>query len=317
MIIVTAANLVAVELDGAKRHALLERAREMVLVDWFGTRVAAHFNQAGEADAFRWRYRSFLSSGRPDFVSCAVAGDEEEPLFFSEPGEAFRYPLVLRKTGLVAFLADAVTSRGFFGVHPSLLSFHAAAVSVGNSAAAISAISTGGKSTTAFACVRRGMGLYTDERCVLKNGFVHPFPRAMNIRAGAIELLLSERVPDDEAIAQPLRAHAGKDWECVQISEVFGARPLPKPAKLESIFFITGRSRTPRAEPMERHDGLQQLLESSFSGAVPGMDRLAAATGLLQQARPYALTLGTPDDTALLIAATVRREKPMFAVVGP
>lgn len=317
MIIVTAANLVAIELDAAKRQALLDRAREVVLVDWFGTKVAAHFNQPGEADAFRWRYRSFLSSGRPDFVSCAVASDDEEPCFFTEPGEAFRYPLVLRGTGVVAFLADAVTGRGFFGIHPSLLSFHAAAVSVGNSAAAISAISTGGKSTTAFACARRGMGLYTDERCVLKDGFVYPFPRAMNVRAGGIDLLLSEQVPDDEVMARPLRGHAGKDWECIQFCEVFGARPLPKPAKLESIFFITGKSRTPRAEPLERPGALQRLLESSFSGAAPGMDRLAAAAELLQQARAYALTLGTPDDTALLIAATVRREKPMFAVAGP
>ncbi len=316
MIMVTAANLVAIKLDSAMRQKLLERAREVVFVDWFGTKVAARFNQPNEADAFRRRYRSFLSNGRPDFVSCAVASDDEEPLFFTEPGDAFRYPLVLRKGGVVAFLADAVTCAGFFGIHPALLSFHAAAVSVGNSAVAISAISTGGKSTTAFACARRGMGLYTDERCVLKNGFVHPFPRAMNIRAGGIELLLSERVPD-EVIAQPLRAHAGKDWECAQFSEVLGAQPLPKPAKLESIFFITGRSRTPRAEQMELQDALQRLLASSFSGAAPGMDRLAAAAGLLQQARPYALTLGTPDDTALLIAATVRREKPMFAVAGP
>lgn len=306
MTVVNPADLAKMELDGSKRRALLERAREVVRLDWFGTTVAAHFNQPDEADAFRRRYRSFLSSGPPDLVSCAVASHDEEPIFFTEPGDAYRYPLVSRKTGVVAFFADAVTSHGFFGVHPSLLSFHAAAVRVGGSAAAIAATSTGGKSTTAFACARRGMAVYSDERCVLENGSVHPFPRAMNIRSGGIELLLSERVPEDEALAEPLRAHAGADWECVQFSEVFAARPLPKPAKLESIFFITGRSRTPKAEAVDRTGALQQLLESAFSGAAPGMDRVAAAAGLLQQARPYALTLGTPDDTALLIEATVR-----------
>jgi hypothetical protein len=44
------------------------------------------------------------------------------------------------------------------------------------------------------------------------------------------------------------------------------------------------------------------------------MDRLAAATRLLRQARAFALTLGTPDDTALLVAATTANARPLQAV---
>lgn len=317
MNVITAANLVDIELDAEQRAALLERARDVVVLEWFGRRIAIHFNQPFEADACRWRYRSFLSAGQPELVICAVASDDAEPIFFAQPGSAFRYPLVLRRPGLIAFLADAVTNLAFFGVDPTLTSFHAAAVRIGDSAAAISAVSTGGKSTTALACARRGMRLYSDERCVLIEGMVHPFPRAMNVRAGGIELLAGEAVPNDGGIGAVLQTHAGKDWESVQFSELFGEGALPQPATLAAIFFITGKSLTPRAEALDLEPALHHLLGAALCGPHPGMDRLAVATKLLRQARPYALTLGTPDDTALLVAATTSRARPNFALASP
>ena len=306
---ITAANLVPVELQAGMRRRLLDGAHETVLLEWFGSKVAVRFNQPFEAEAFRRRYRDFLTAGAPDLTVCATGADDEDPVFFAEPGSAWRYPAILRRPGLIAFLADAVTQQAFFGHNDRIVSFHAAAVHAGSAAVALAATSTGGKTTTSLACARRGMPVYTDERCVVLDGRVHAFPRAMNVRAGGIDLLASENVRDDGDLGRRLRAHAGKDWEFVHFSELFGARPLPKPQRLDSILFITGKALTPAIEPLEREAALAHLLGSSFCGPRPGMDRVAAAAAMLHHVRPFSLTLGKPDETALLIEATARCQR--------
>jgi hypothetical protein len=316
MIVVTANDLVEADLSAEQRAAFGARAQEVVTLDWFGRRVAVCFDEAVEADSFRRRYERFLTQGAPGVRVHALraADDDGQPVFWIESGAAFRYPAKLKKHGIIAFLADAITHQAFFSVNPSLQSFHAAAVQVGDGAAAISAISTGGKSTTALACARRGMPLYTDERCVLMCGQVQPFPRAINVRAGGLELLGSEEVPGDGGLGRRLRARVGSDWESVAFGELFGRSALPPPRNLEAIFFIEGRAEIARAVPLALGDALLRLLRAAFCGPEPGLDRVAAATKLFQATRAYGLTLGTPDDTALLIAATTRRALPLVAV---
>jgi hypothetical protein len=314
--VVSAANLVEIKLDDTQRSSLLDRARHSAVVEWFGRKVEIRSNQRFEVEALRRRYLQFLTAGSPDLIVCAVATDNEEATIFAHPGNAFRYPDLLQRPRLLAFLTDAVMQHEFFSKSPSLVSFHAAALRIGNAALAISATSTGGKSTTAFACVRRGMELYTDERCVVIEGQVHPFPRAVNLRAGGIELLTAEHVPDDGGIADALRPYAGKNLEAAQFCEILGDRSLPQPAKLESIFFITGRSHAPSVRLLDLGPALQQLFDAALCGPAPGMDRLATATALLRDARAYELTLGAPDDTALVIAAAASRRRPLFAVAS-
>ena len=304
MIMVTAAQLVDIELSAAARYDLLERASEVVAFEWFGKRIEVHFDEAAAAISFGNRYSAFLSAGPPDLVVCAVQSGNEagEPVFWTEPGGACRYPAALNGD-VIAFLADAVTHRAFFDVNPVLVSFHAAAVRVGDAAAAISAESTGGKSTTALACARRGMPLYTDERCVLIDGSVHAFPRAVNLRKGGMELLLAQDVQGDGGIGKRLKPHGGAHWESASFEEIFGSRLLPEPAKLEAIFFIEGRADVPHVAPLPQGGAIVRLLTAGFCGPKCGMDRVAAATALFQQTRVYALTLGSPDDTAQLIAS--------------
>ncbi|MDQ6767662.1 MAG: hypothetical protein M3Z41_07620 [Candidatus Eremiobacteraeota bacterium] len=316
MIMVTAPQLVEIELSPTQRRELFGLAREVVVIEWFGRRIAACFRHAAQAESFRKRYQSFVSDGTPDMWSCAVQDGNEagEPIFWTEPGAAYRYPAGLQG-GVIAFLADAVTHRAFFDVNPAMLSFHAAAVRVGDAAVAISAVSTGGKSTTAIACVRRGMALYTDERCVLIGGRVHPFPRALNIRQGGLELLCAHDLPDDSGIGNRLRARGDGDWEAASFADVLGDMPLPKPAKLEVVFFIDGHDSVARVVPLSLEAAIVRLLTAALCGPKPGLDRVAAATALCRQARMYALTTGTPDDTALLIeATTTKRARPLEAL---
>jgi hypothetical protein len=316
MTFVTARELIEIELDAAQRQALFERARHVVSIEWFGRCIAACFDEPAAADSFRNRYQSFLKPGNPDLWSCALqkGNDAGEPIFWTEPGRAYRYPAQLRAPHVISFLADAVTHRAFFDVNSELVSFHAAAVRIGDAAAAISAISTGGKSTTALACSRRGMDLYSDERCVLKAGMVQPFPRAINVRQGGVELLTSEEIPGDGGIGGRLRAHEGADWESASFADVLGDRPMPHPAKLEALFFIDGRGALARVTPLTLDDAIVRLLTAGLAGPGAGLDRVATATALCRQARVFALTMGTPDDTALLIAATTRRARPLVAV---
>ncbi len=314
MTFVTAQQLVDFDLSDAERKMLFERAQKLVTIQWFGTRVGACFDDPFEAEAFRARYRSFETSGVPDMWSCAVRGDNGEPIFWTEPGGACRWPGVLRKPGLIAFLADAVTRRAFFDINASIISFHSAAVQIGNAAVAISANSTGGKSTTAVACARRGMGLYSDEHCVVIDGFVHAFPRALNIRKGGLERLAAEDVPHDEGIGRRLRRHRGFDWNFVTFPNLLGGRPLPQPRRLEAIFFIDGCARAARATPLGLDDAITRLLTAALRGPRAGIDRVAAAAAIVQRARAYGLTLARPDETARLIQATVHDADSLAAV---
>ena len=315
MRLVTASELMNADLDVVARRRLADRAHHAVRIRWFGCTIEARFDQSEAAQLFYQRYRAFATDGEPALRSYAVQSDDGsgDPLFFCEPGKAYRYPAPLRGGQVIAFLADAVVHHAFFDVHPNIVSFHAAAVKIGNVAAAISATSTGGKSTTAIACARRGMALYTDERCVIKDGVVHAFPRAVNIRCGGLELLSSDDVPDDHVIGDRLRAQAN-EWNSASFADVLGTSELPEPAPLDAVFFIIGRGRTAQVEALARQDAIVQLLHAGLCGPRPGLDRVAAAASLCGAGRAYNLVLGAPDDTALLVAATTRRAPPLIAV---
>jgi hypothetical protein len=316
MRVVTSKELIDCEIGAEARRALADRAGHSVVLRWFDCCIAVGFEHAGAAQIFRQRYRAFETDGNPTLRVYAVQSNDglDQAIFFCEPGFACRFPSRLLGDEVIAFLADAVLQRAFFDISNRIVSFHAAAVRIGEVAAAISAVSTGGKTTTAIACARRGMGLYTDERCVLKDGLVLAFPRAVNIRPGGLELLSSDDVPDDQGIGQRLRKHPGGEWVSASFEDVLGTNVLPKPAPLEVMFFIIGRGRSARVEALARQDAIVQLLQAGFCGPGHGLDRVAAGTALCRTTRAYSLILGTPDDTALLVAATTRRARPLIAV---
>ena len=313
---VTAAELVREDLDTDVRRSLKDLACHSRRIAWFGRSIEVCFDEPDAAQIFHERYQAFATTLEPSLRAYAVAshGSTKEPIFFCDPGEAYRYPAPLRGGVVIAFLADAVVQRAFFDVHPDIVSFHAAAVKVDGVAAAISATSTGGKSTTAIACARRGMGLFTDERCVVKDGLVQAFPRAVNIRSGGLELLADVIDPETGvSIGERLRARSN-EWMSASFSDVLGPNALPTPAPLDALFFIIGRGRIAHVEALPRQDAIVQLLHAGLCGSRPGLDRVAAATSLCRSARAYSLVLGTPDDTALVVAATTRRAHPLIAV---
>ncbi|MGP6157296.1 MAG: hypothetical protein ACLPYS_07275, partial [Vulcanimicrobiaceae bacterium] len=204
----------------------------------------------------------------------------------------------------VEFLADCVVRHMYFMELSPYLTFHAAAMGVPGGAFAVTATSEGGKTTTALACARRGMPLYSDERCVIDGERVLPFPRALNVRAEALELLAADPPFPDGGVGERLVRRRGADWSGVDFAELFGDARLPPPQPLRALFFITGRAAEPAVAPLALREALPALLTVPLRSRSRGLERVAEATRLLAGIRAYALTLGRPDATACLLRET-------------
>ncbi len=304
--IISAVQLLPTDLALPVRAGLRKHTLETVTLRWFDSRLAVRFDQADAAAIFRKRYRAFAATGSPDLAVYAVSASRGGPAFWAEPGPGWRHPEPIDDAAVIAFLTDAVVQQAFFDVNPRVMSLHAASLQAGDAAIALSATSTGGKSTTAIACVRRGLGLYGDERCTIVDGKVQPFPRALNIRRGGLELLTAQPVAGDGGITARLALHAGDDWEAVGFDELLGHDALPPPQPLRALMFIAGFTPSPRVEPLPRAATISRLLAAGFCGPPVGLDRVAAATRISAEAQGYAAYLGSPDESAAAIIAAVR-----------
>lgn len=285
---ITAAGLTPIELDEKRRRALSVGAVHSAATTWFGTTIRIDFGDAAAAELHRRRYARLPASGPVSLRGYAVI-EAGASYFWIEGGPAFRWDDPLEPSSL-QFLADVVIRTEYFMERSEHQSFHAATIGVNGAAVAITAASMGGKTTTAIACARRGMPLYSDERCILDGELVLPFPRAINIRAASLALLGIDR--------------PGGDWTFVDYAELFPGEALPEPRPLRAIFFITGRGQSARAEEMTPERAVTALLAAPLRSRTRGPARVVDALRVLRRARPYALTLGTPAETALLIAST-------------
>lgn len=286
---VSADGLIPIELGDERRSALAERAVHTAATTWFETTLEIAFSDPAAAAMHRRRYARLPARGPVD-LRARSAIEEDATYFWIEGGPAFRWGTALDASAM-QFLADVVARTEYFMERSPYLSFHAAAIRVNGAAVAMTAASMGGKTTTAIACARRGMPLYSDERCIVDGDVVLPFPRAINIRAASLDLL-------------DLDVPRGKDWTFIDYAELFGDAVLPEPRPLRAIFFITGRGPAAIAEPMPFDTAVASLLGAPLRGRARGAQRVVEASRLLRLAPPYALTLGTPDETARLIAQT-------------
>ncbi len=270
-----------------------------VTVSFCGIVVMVRFGDAEAATAFRRRYRHMLSNAPPQVVAYAVARRPEETFFWVAGDAAFVWDHCRLWPNEAAFLADAVVTTSVFTSREGAVAFHAAAVTDGDGAAALVGSSAAGKSTTAIACARRGLGLYSDEFCVATSEGVAPFPRTLNLRRGGIELLAKDRAPGSPVDAW-LTAHRGLDVEDIGWDEIFGRLVVPRARPLRAVFAIVGAGARPAARPI----GAAQMLAHVTPWVKTKARGLAAAQRvleLLQGAATFELTLGSPDATASLI----------------
>lgn len=294
-----------VAVTAANRKRLSHFTTEIVTLEMLGTIVAVHFDDVDAAARYRRRYERFQSADTPTVHAYAVR-DADETLFWYGDRLGFRWDAPLTDPAAIDFLADSVVRREFFGERSDALTFHAAAVETARGAVAIVGPSTGGKTTTALACARRGMRLFTDEECVYASGRVHPFPRALNLRADGIARILADPIFADGGIRARLAERAGSDWVCASFDELFATRELPDGAPLVAIYFLAPGGPPATIAPLPLDEALRAFFAAWPRSARHGVERVAETLRLFAAAPPFSLRLGTPDETALAIDAVAR-----------
>lgn len=300
--IFSARDLVFVDLDAERRARARARAGIEIRIAVAGTVGAVWFADAAAAACFAVRYADLRCDDPAALEAVVTVDDDGSELMWCGP-MTYRWPHRKLDPAAVAFLADAVALTGFFEHHPAgALSLHAAALGDGAGVAALIGETTAGKTTTALACARAGLSLYTDERCAILDGDVHPFPRALNIRAGGLALLLADECRD--RIAKRLLRDGGETAEDVRYSELFTNWALPPPAPLRVVFVLSGTAERPAIESVSSAVAAKAGARW-VHGAGRGIERIARLLTVFRPVRCYRLTLGKPAATARVIADTL------------
>ncbi len=301
---VDAGSLEAIALPPLELRLLRRRGRHRVALEMAGAVGELRFSGATAAALFRRRYRHMLTARRAQMVAYAVTDETGTPFFWTgDAGPVYRWGRQALSDGEIAFLADAVAMTGFFRALDDTIALHAAALTDGYGAVAIVGASTAGKSTTAVACVRRGLQLYSDEYCAITPGGVAPFPRALNLRRSGLELLAHEPTLPT-GITAVAAARCGGDWEDAGFDELFGSLHVPEPTPLRVVCAIVGTEAAPSAARIPPAAMLRYA--KPWSKMKPrGLEGVRALLAALQPTACYELRLGSPDATAQLVARLV------------
>lgn len=284
-------------------HALRARAPHAVSLAVGASAITVRFEDAACAALFADRYADQLLDGTFAIVHYVVRTPAGYA-FCSPGGLAWSWDRGALSPRAIVFLADATAISTILRSSSQLVSFHAAAVAYAGGAAAIAGDSTAGKTTTALACARRGMRLYSDERCVLAHGRVVPFARTLNLRADGLRRLARDRDVPDRTLDALLRASETSGEVRVRITTLFGTQAIAEPAELRAVFLLCGHAAEPRLEPASWVDVAPALLRWMDS-ADRGLPRVERCLHALRGVRCFRVVLGTPDASALLIRATL------------
>lgn len=259
----------------APQHDAGEGAIESCRIAVAGITMELRSNVRGLAAAFGRRFADHYTYGATDFTYNVFENDAGYAMWCDHDG-AWQWPYGPLALDAVLFLADAAAISALVHYDDTLASVHAAGVEYANLAAAITADSGGGKTTTALACARAGLRIYSDERVLVRGGTVTPFLRRCSLR--------------DEQ----MRPYASISW-----TQLFGDRVVAPPAKLRALFVIKGRGAL-SVEPIEPALALGSV-GRWFACKGDAWHRMARAMTLLRSLHCYAITLGTPQQSAQAI----------------
>jgi hypothetical protein len=291
------------------QERLHARAEHAVTIAVGGLAITVRFEDECWAAGFAQRYADMIvpsAAGLVHYVAHTPAGY----LFWSPGGQVWSWDHGPLSASAVVFLAEATALAALIRSSSQLVSFHAAAIAYGGVAAAIAGDTTAGKTTTAIACGRRGIGVYSDERCVVSEALVVPFARTFHLRGDGLRLLAQDRVDGDRIISAELLLP--DDREGVRISALLGANAIPAPAPLRAVFLLSGREPRPRIVRAEWFDVAPSLLRWMDSRD-RGLERVARLADTLRNTFCFRLFLGSPDASASFIGATLAGMVPVHA----
>jgi hypothetical protein len=262
--------------------------------------IAVRFSRGSAAAAFAERFSDMLGRSRSDALVYAVAL-HDQAYFWLSPDRVRRWPED-PSDELLVFFADNVALHEYFITSPDI-GIHAAVIAKGGNLVALVGPSTAGKTTTALAAVRAGFGLYSDERCILQDGMVVPFLRAITIREGGRNALLAGGCSESTFDARMRELPDLGDGR-IRPRQLLGERAGGPPLPLSAVFLIEGRERTPRVRPIPFVAGLPVLLRSMVSREI-GIERAARVLAEFREVPLFRLCLGTPDATSNAIERTL------------
>jgi hypothetical protein len=285
--------------------AYAARAQHEVVLAVGRTTIGVRFSRAPAATAFAERFGDMLSDAAPAVVAYAVEL-QDESYFWVSPDRARRWAGPI-SDHLLVFFSDILALHEYL-VTSIDVGFHAAVVASGPVVVALVGRTTAGKTTTAIAAVRNGFHLYSDERCIIQDGLVVPFLRAITVREGGRSALLRDAVADSPIDAK-LRELQVRGEAPVRPSVLLPGFAGGPPRPLAGMFLIEGQNATPSLEPCTVYDVLPALLESMASRD-SGLDRAARIANELRGRPLYRLRLGSPAATANLIERTLDEAYP-------
>ncbi|GAC1541200.1 MAG: hypothetical protein NVS2B17_18370 [Candidatus Velthaea sp.] len=264
--------------------------------------LRVYFEQAIWAEGFAERYADQVAAASAPVVSHYVVRAAEGYAFWSPGIAAWYWERGELPVDAIVFLADATAITSLLNASQALVSFHAAAVGLDGIAAAIAGDSNAGKTTTALACGRAGLQLYSDERCVVKGRVVVPFARTLSVRTDGWNRLQSD--PGTGAAGLPSGARPTADGFRIRISDLFGRFDRVSAPELRAVFLLCGRADRARLVPATWYD-VAPALAKWMNGADRGLQRGARLIETLRDVSCYRLYLGSPDESANLIRATL------------
>jgi len=251
-----------------------------------------------------YRYAELASLGDSErCLDVYITESDFGALFWVDLERVWMWPHENSGSIVTSFFADNVMMFEFF-VRSAYISLHAAVLGGKRGALALVGTTTAGKSTTSVACALAGMMFFSDERCIVRDGIVYPFPRALSLRAGGRHLLLSEESPELRQLHGLLERWADTPELVIQPSRLFPGRVADTPAPLRAVVCIDSRGDTPALRATSFKDVLSQLMNQSCS-AGSGLDRLAKIMHDLHDIEFYRLRLGSPMATAQCLKAVL------------
>ena len=255
------------------------------------------FEEADWADAFARRYADQLSPLSAPSLTHYVVRNDSGYLFWTPGADAWCWETGELPVPAIVFLADCTALFTMFNESSRFVSFHAAVVGLGGIAAAIAGDSNAGKTTTALACGRAGLSLYSDERCVVEGGAIVPFLRTLNIRRDGWVRVQSGT---PEPVQVPAGAVETLDGFSIPVSALFGPIDPASRPELRALFILSGTASRAEVDPVSCYDVAPALARDMHSSD-RGLGRAVRLIETLRDVDCYRLRLGTPAETAALI----------------
>ncbi len=252
---------------------------------------------------FRYRFGD-LSAERAADYTFFVVEDAHRAYFWSDPSRVRMWSGGSLGSASLSFLADNAAMDDFFA-RGRYVGLHAAVLKGARGLCALVGSTTAGKTTTAVACTRRGMRLYSDERCILSDGEVFAFPRALTLRAGGRELLATD-TSGDAAFLAAIGQWGDVPEATVRPSQLFPGRVGGPNELLRVLIVLDGVGDGPRMDRVSLPSIVPQLAEA-MSPASYGLDRVAHILSAFKTVECYRLRLGGPDETARNIVELMTR----------